>query len=100
MMRVEEGRGCLYMAHAAALSSFLILNKKEIWMKFNKCVVIKSKPMDGNKILVGGRNMQDIIKDKIMMGSGNNSFTNTSDVHTCPICSMDLIVAGVVIMHG
>jgi hypothetical protein len=34
------------------------------------------------------------------MASGNNSFTNTSDVHTCPISSMDLIIVGVVIMHG
>jgi hypothetical protein len=55
MMRVEEGRGCLYTARAAAPSTFSILNKKEVWVKFNKCIIIKSKPMNGNKILVSGR---------------------------------------------
>jgi hypothetical protein len=82
------------------LLCFLVLNQKEIWMKFNKYIIIKSKLMNGNKIFVGGRNMQDIIKDKITMESGNNSFTNMSDVHTYPIYSMDMIIVGVVIIHG
>jgi hypothetical protein len=41
-----------------------------------------------------------MIKDKITMESGNNSFTNTCNVNTCPVCIMDLIMADVVIMHS
>jgi hypothetical protein len=57
------------------LPRFVILNQEEIWMKFNKGIIIKSKSMNINEIFVGGGNMQAIIKDKIAMGSGNNSFT-------------------------
>jgi hypothetical protein len=82
------------------LPHFLIINKKDKWMKFNKGVIIKSKPMNRNKIFLDRRGVQDMIKDKITMGSENNSFTNTWNVHTCLVCSMDLIMVGVVIMHS
>jgi hypothetical protein len=97
-VRVEEGRGCLYTPVQEHLPHFLIINQKEKWVKFNKGVIIKSKPMKRNKIFLGRRDVQDMIKDKITMWSG--SFTNTWNVHTCPVCSMDLIMAGVVIMHS
>jgi hypothetical protein len=44
--------------------------------------------------------MQDIIKNKITSGIGNNDFTNASNVHTYSVCSMNLVSAGIVIMHG
>jgi hypothetical protein len=44
--------------------------------------------------------MEDIIKNKIIASSGDNSFTNTGDVHTYPIRNMNLFLARVVIMHS
>jgi hypothetical protein len=35
-----------YMAHVAAPSSFFILNQEEEWVKFNKCVIIKTKAVN------------------------------------------------------
>jgi hypothetical protein len=78
----------------------LVLNQKEEKMKFNKCVIIKSKMVNKDYILLSGRDMEDIIKNKITASSGDNHFTNMGDVHTCPIRSMNLFMAGVVIMHS
>jgi hypothetical protein len=78
----------------------LVLNQKEEKMKFNKCVIIKSKTVNRDYILLSGRDMEDIIKNKITTSSGDNRFTNMGDVHTCPIRSMNLFMAGVVIMHS
>jgi hypothetical protein len=49
------------MARAAAPSMFSILNHGEIWVKFNKGVIIKSKTMNGEKIFMSGKHMQNII---------------------------------------
>jgi hypothetical protein len=64
------------------LLRFSILNQKEVGLKLNKGVIIKSKAMNGNQIFVCGWDMKDMIKNKIMIGSGNNSFTNAINVHT------------------
>jgi hypothetical protein len=36
---------------------FSILNQEKIGVKFNKCFIIKSKPMNGDKVFVGGWDM-------------------------------------------
>jgi hypothetical protein len=82
------------------LPHLLILNDKEIGVKFNKGVIVKSKTMNGNKIFMGCGNMKYIIQDKIMGRSGDNSITNMSNVHTRPVGCMNLIVTVVGIMHG
>lgn len=64
------------------LLRFSILNQKEVGVKLNKGVIIKSKAMNGNQIFVCGWDMKDMIKNKITIGSGNNSFTNAINVHT------------------
>jgi hypothetical protein len=61
---------------------FLIHNKKDIGVKLNKGVIVKSKSMNRNKIFVGGGNMKDIVQSKITGGSGDNRIANTSNVHT------------------
>jgi hypothetical protein len=78
------------------LPRLTVLNQKEIWMELDKGVIIQSKPMNQNKIFMSGSYMQDVIKDKITTGSGDNGFTNMSNVHTFAICCMDLIGASIV----
>jgi hypothetical protein len=50
MMKVEGDRDHPYMARAEHLPHFFVLNQKEIWMKFNKDIVIQGKMMNRNKI--------------------------------------------------
>jgi hypothetical protein len=57
----EGGKGYPYMDREGAPSSFLILDDKEIGVKFNKGVIVKSKMMSRNKIFVGSGNMRDIM---------------------------------------
>jgi hypothetical protein len=61
---------------------FSILDKKDIGVKLNKCVIVKSKSMNRNKIFVGGGNMKNVVQGKIAGRSGDNRITNTSIVHT------------------
>jgi hypothetical protein len=56
--------------------------------------------MNGNKMLIGVWNMQDIIKMKKSGGCGQDRFTNVHNIHTCPIGCPNLIIAGVAVMHG
>jgi hypothetical protein len=60
-MKVEEDRALPYMVRVAAPSSLLILDQEKIRMKLNECVIIKCKMMNGNQVLIGGRNMKDIV---------------------------------------
>jgi hypothetical protein len=39
------------------LLHLLILNQEEEWVKFNKCVIIKSKAVNRDYIFMGGRDM-------------------------------------------
>jgi hypothetical protein len=41
---------------------FSILNQEEKWVKFDKRVIIKSKAMDRNNVLMSGGNMEDIVE--------------------------------------
>jgi len=52
------------------LLRFSILNQKEVGVKLNKGVIIKSKAMNGNQIFVCGWDMKDMIKNKITIGVG------------------------------
>jgi hypothetical protein len=81
------------------LPCFSILNQEEEWVKLNKCVVVKSKMMYEDKVLVGGWDMQDMVESEGSSGGGNNGGTNASYVHTSPICRMNLVGAGVGVMH-
>jgi hypothetical protein len=47
--------------------------------------------MDGNKILLGCGNMQDVFKMQGFNRGFNYSMTNTANIHTCPTCRDDLI---------
>jgi hypothetical protein len=79
---------------------FSVLDQEIKWLKLNERIIIKGKFMNGDEIFVGRRNMQHIGKDKIMTWSGNNRSANVRDLHTCPICRIDLIGAMVGIVHG
>jgi hypothetical protein len=81
------------------LPHFLIIDQEEIRMKFNKCVIVKSKMMNGDKIFMSRWNMQHILKDKITSRCGNNGITNTSNVHTQVVRCMNLIIATIGIIH-
>jgi hypothetical protein len=59
-MPMEEDKAPPYIVRAATTSSFFILNKKEV-VKLVKSVIIKCEPMNENKILLHGGNMQNII---------------------------------------
>jgi hypothetical protein len=79
-MDVEGGRGYRPPLHGPCSSTFLVF--RSIGLRFNKRVIIKSKPINGDKIFVGEWDMQDIGKDKIITRSGNNGITNMVNVHT------------------
>jgi hypothetical protein len=51
---------------------FVILNQEIKWVKFNEHIIIKSEFVDRDKIFGGSGNMENIFKDKIMSGGGNN----------------------------
>jgi hypothetical protein len=61
MSRVEGVETALTLFMHQHLPHFLILNKKEIGVKFNKGIVIKGKAVNENKIFVCGRDVEDII---------------------------------------
>jgi hypothetical protein len=58
-----------------------------------------SKPMNGNKVSLRTRNMQNIFKGKIMMRCEKCRLTNMSNPHTSSICSMNLVLASVLLPH-
>jgi hypothetical protein len=64
------------------LLPFSILNKKEIWVKLNTCIIVKSKTMYENTVLMSGGNMKDIGEDERSSVGRNNGSTNTGYVHT------------------
>jgi hypothetical protein len=68
------------------LLHFSILNQEKIWVKLNKCIVVKSETMNTNKILISGGNMKDIGEGKRVSGGGNNE-------------RMNLVMTSVRIMH-
>jgi hypothetical protein len=81
------------------LLHFLVLNQKEIGVKLNKCIIVKSEMMHGNNVLISGGNMKDIGEGERLSGGGNNGSTNTGYVHTLVVSRMNLVVTGVRIMH-
>jgi hypothetical protein len=96
---MEEGKDRPYIGRAVAHSSFSILNKKEIGVKFDESIIVKGKLMKGDQIFMCGRNMQDIVQGKGTSGGGNNRSSNVSNGHTGSVCIMDLIMATIGVMH-
>jgi hypothetical protein len=56
--------------------------------------------MNENKMLMGMRNMKDIVKAERARAIGQNNFTNMDNIHTYTICHPDLVIARVFLMHG
>jgi hypothetical protein len=79
---------------------FVILNQEIKWVKFNEHIIIKSEFVDRDKIFGGSGNMENIFKDNIMSGGGNNRWANMRYLHTCPIRRMDLVGPDVCLLHG
>jgi hypothetical protein len=100
MQMTTEDKDHLYMARAAAPSSFFVLNQDIKWLKFNKHIIIKGKLVDIYNIFMGSGNMQDVVEDMVVRCGGNNRSTNMRNLHSCPIYRMDLIGVGVGIMHS
>jgi hypothetical protein len=94
--RIEATLTLSVQQHLLRLS---ILNQEEMGEKFNEHVIIKSEAMNGNKVLIRGWNMEDIGEGEGVSGGGNNGSTNMSYVHTWSVSHMNLIVAGVGIVH-
>jgi hypothetical protein len=69
-------------------------------MKFNEHAIIKSKFVNRYEIFGGSGDVEHIIKNKMAGRNGNNRRTNMSHHHNCAICYMDLIRAGVGLLHG
>jgi hypothetical protein len=80
---VEEDKGPpLTLRVKQHLLCFLVLNKKEIGVKLNICIIVKSKTMHINKVILSGGNMKDIHEGERSSVGGNNGSTNTGYVHT------------------
>jgi hypothetical protein len=77
----------------------LILNQEKERVKLNKCVVIKSKMMNGYKLFVCIGNMKNLIEVEKASGGGYDRLTNVINIHTFLISSPDLIIALVPLMH-
>jgi hypothetical protein len=56
--------------------------------------------MNRDKMFVSTRNMKNIIKMLGTVEGGQNRFTDVSNLHTCPICSLNVVVPVVAFMHG
>jgi hypothetical protein len=69
-------------------------------VKLNKCVVIKSKSINRNKVFISRGDMQDIVKGKVAGRCGNNGGTDMSNVHIWPVGCVDLVGAGGRCMHS
>jgi hypothetical protein len=77
-----------------------ILNKEGIRMIFNKSVIIRNKFMNGDKIFLDIRNMQDIVENKRLRRARNLRLTNVSNMQTCTIGNLDVVFAGVALMES
>jgi hypothetical protein len=77
-----------------------ILNKEGIRMIFNKSVIIRNKFMNGDKIFLDIRNMQDIVENKRLRRARNLRLTNVSNMQTCTIGNLDVVFAGVPLMES
>jgi hypothetical protein len=69
-------------------------------VKFNQHVIIKSKFVDRYEVFGGSEDMENVVENKVAGRGGNNRSTNMRYLHTYPICCMDLIGAGVMLLHG
>ena len=69
-------------------------------MVFNKGMIIRCETMNRCETFVSFRNIKNIIKSEILFWGANKTSTNLTDSHTCAVCSVDLVVAMVLVSHG
>jgi hypothetical protein len=81
-------------------SCFSILYQEIKLVKSNEHVIIKSKFVDIYEVFGGSGDMENVVENKVAGRGGNNGSTDMRYLHTCPICRMDLIGAGVRLLHG
>jgi hypothetical protein len=66
-------------------------------MKFHENIIIKGETMDGNKIFICLKNVENIVKREITRWCMSNRMTNLINFHTWPTCCVNLIIAKVLV---
>jgi hypothetical protein len=66
-------------------------------MKFHENMIIKGEMMNGNKIFICLRNIENIVKRKITRWCMNNGMTNLINFHTWPTFCVNLIIAKILV---
>jgi hypothetical protein len=67
-------------------------------VKLKKHIIVKSETVNGYKTMSGMWN--NIIKDNVLRRGKYHGLTNMMYHHTCAICSMNLIVSTIALLHG
>jgi hypothetical protein len=81
-------------------SSWLDPKPKEVWVILNKDMIILGKTMNRYCIFARARNIKNVLMDKTTRWSMKSGLANVSNLHTSTICCMDLLLPGVLLMHG